>query len=50
MAREHSPKLGNFAADLNSRRESAGFGVHLKQNAQQWADDVLAAVRSLYAY
>ena len=45
MPKPPSQSFRAFIADLHSRRSaSADFGVQLRQRAQRWADDVLAAL------
>lgn len=39
-----SPNLRDFAADLKARRDSATFGLQLKQSAQQFTDDLMAVL------
>jgi len=44
MADTSSPQFRAFAADLKARRDSASFGLQLKQSAQQFTDDLLAVL------
>jgi len=44
MTKPPTSSLRSFAESLKAQRDAATFGLQLKQSAQRWTDDVLAAL------
>ncbi len=44
MTKPPTASLRSFAETLKAQRDAATFGLQLKQSAQQWTDDLLAAL------